>query len=99
MFSNSNRKINFTEKPKGDEIGKAERTDTDKKRDRRNKKMRQRNKQREREKRAQIVEKLRPGLGNKYSKERAMQDLKDVTKSSNVTKVSVTTSSVFITNL
>jgi U3 small nucleolar RNA-associated protein MPP10 len=76
-----------TGRPKGDVIGKAERTSSDKKRERRRKKIRQRERQREREKRERAVEKLRPGLGNKYSKERAMQDLEKVTKSSNVTQV------------
>ncbi|XP_021930767.1 U3 small nucleolar ribonucleoprotein protein MPP10 isoform X2 [Zootermopsis nevadensis] len=75
------------ERPKGDLIGKAERTSSDKKRERRQKKIRQRERQREREKRERDVEKLRPGLGNKYSKEQALRDLEKVTKSSSVTQV------------
>ena len=70
-------------------VGKAERTSTDRKRERRQKKARQRERQHEREKRERAVEKLRPGLGNKYSKERAMRDLEKVTKNSNVTRVSI----------
>jgi U3 small nucleolar RNA-associated protein MPP10 len=75
------------ERPKGDVIGKEERTSSDKKRERRHKKLRQREKQHEREKREQAIEKLQPGLGNKYSKEKAMRDLEKVTKSSNITQV------------
>jgi U3 small nucleolar RNA-associated protein MPP10 len=76
-----------TERPKGDVIGKAERTSSDKKRERRQKKIRQRERQRERDKREQAIEKLRPGLGNKYSKEQALRALEKVTKSSNVMQV------------
>jgi len=68
-------------------IGKEERTSSDKKRERRHKKLRQREQQHEREKRKQAIEKLQPGLGNKYSKEKAMQDLEEVMKSSNITQV------------
>lgn len=75
------------ERPKGDVIGKEERTSSDKKRERRHKKVRQRERQHEREKREQAIEKLRPGLGNKYSKEKAMRDMEKVTKSSNITQV------------
>ncbi|KAJ4434429.1 hypothetical protein ANN_22991 [Periplaneta americana] len=75
------------ERPKGDVVGKAERTSTDKKRERRQKKMKQRERQRERDKRERAIEKLKPGLGNKYSKERALRDLERVTKDSNVTQI------------
>jgi hypothetical protein len=68
-------------------IGKAERTSSDKKREHRHKKMRQREQRRDREKKERAVEKLRPGLGNKYSKARALRDLEHVTKSSNITQV------------
>ncbi|XP_023707400.1 U3 small nucleolar ribonucleoprotein protein MPP10 [Cryptotermes secundus] len=62
---------------KGDLIGKAERTSSDKKRERQHK-VRQR---------ARAVEQLRPGLGNKYSKARALRDLEKVTENSNITQV------------
>ena len=68
-------------------IGKEERTSSDKKRERRHKKLRQRERQQEREKRERAIEKLQPGLGNKYSKEKAMRDLEKVTKNSNITEV------------
>ncbi|XP_066995548.2 U3 small nucleolar ribonucleoprotein protein MPP10 [Anabrus simplex] len=71
-------------KLKGDLIGKAERTKTDKKRERRHKKAMQRQRHKERENRVKTVEKLKPGLGNKYSKERALQMLETVTKDKNV---------------
>lgn len=75
------------EKSKGDLVGKAERTSTDRNRERRQKKARQRERRLEREKRERAVEKLRPGLGNKYSKERALRDMETVTKNSNVTRM------------
>jgi hypothetical protein len=77
----------MTGRPKGDVIGKAERTSSDKKRERRQKKIRQRERQRDRDKRERAVEKLRPGLGNKYSKAQALRDLEKVTKNSNITQV------------
>ncbi|PSN31299.1 U3 small nucleolar ribonucleoprotein MPP10 [Blattella germanica] len=72
---------------KGNVIGKAERTVTDKKREHRKKKAQQRKRKREQVKREQLVEKLRPGLGNKYSKEKAKRDLENVIKNSNVTQM------------
>ncbi|KAG8235803.1 hypothetical protein J437_LFUL014741, partial [Ladona fulva] len=71
-------------KPKGDVIGKGERTETDKKRERRQKKSRQRERRVARERREKIVEKLNPGLGNKYSKEKAIKMLEKVTQEKNV---------------
>lgn len=74
-------------KPKGDIIGETERTSTDKKRQRREKKLKQREKEKERLKREKLIEKVRPGLGNKYSKEKMNKLLEDVTKDRNVNKV------------
>lgn len=70
-------------KPRGDVIGRAERTDTDKKRERRQKKRKQQVHAAEKEKK----EKLRPTLANKYSKESAAKLLDKVTKERNVDKV------------
>lgn len=67
-------------KTKGELKGKGERTATDKKRERRQKKAAKRERQREKEKRQKAVEKVNPGLGNKYSKERAMRDLEKQSK-------------------
>jgi U3 small nucleolar RNA-associated protein MPP10 len=77
----------MTGRLKGDLIGKAERTSSDKKRERRHKKIRQRERQRDRDKRERAVEKLQPGLGNKYSKAQALRDLEKVTKNSSITQV------------
>lgn len=70
-------------KPRGDVIGRAERTDTDKKRERRQKKRKQQVHAAEKEKK----EKLRPTLAGKYSKESAAKLLDKVTKERNVDKV------------
>nr|CAD7199798.1 unnamed protein product [Timema douglasi] len=71
-------------KSKGDALGKGERTSTDKKRERRQKKVKQRERQKEKERREKLVEKLRPGLGNKFSKEKALSALERAAKDSNV---------------
>jgi U3 small nucleolar RNA-associated protein MPP10 len=86
----------MTGRVKGDLIGKAERTSSDKKRERRHKKIRQRERQRDRDKRERAVEKLWPGLGNKYSKAQALQDLEKVTKNSNITQVQLSDMTVRI---
>ncbi len=72
-------------------MGQSERTETDKKRARREKKQRQRQKQAQREKKKKLLEKMNPGLGNKYAKERAMKDLEKQSKQakSGVTVVEV----------
>ncbi|GLV39618.1 uncharacterized protein CBL_08315 [Carabus blaptoides fortunei] len=89
-------------KPRGDVIGRTERTDTDKKRERRQKKRKQQVHAAEKEKK----EKLRPTLANKYSKESAAKLLNKVTKERNVDKMdesigakSVKSSSAFFTQL
>ena len=65
---------------RGDEIGSSERAETDKKRDRRRKKALQSKRQKENEKREKAVDKLNPGLGNKYSKARVMKELENAEK-------------------
>ena len=74
------RDLGSQEKQKGELTGASERTETDKKRARREKKKRQRAKQKQKEKKQQLVEKMNPGLGNKYSKEKAMRDLEAQSK-------------------
>ncbi|XP_077295486.1 U3 small nucleolar ribonucleoprotein MPP10-like [Arctopsyche grandis] len=93
-------------KNKGDIIGKSERTDTDKKRERRQKKLQQREKEKEKQKREKLIEKVRPGLGNKYSKQKMNKLLDSVTKDRNVNKMeeladkkSFTSSTAFFTQL
>lgn len=68
-------------KPKGNPVGKNERTDTERKRERRLKKQQQKSRAREREQRQKLVAKLKPGLGNKYSQEKAIHDLEKASKS------------------
>ncbi|XP_034244529.1 U3 small nucleolar ribonucleoprotein protein MPP10 [Thrips palmi] len=74
-------------KPKGDVKSQEEKTDTDRKRERRQKKKHQKLKSRDREKREAAVAKLKPGLGNKYSKEKAVKLLEKVSKDSNVSLI------------
>ncbi|KAJ8934519.1 hypothetical protein NQ314_013302 [Rhamnusium bicolor] len=74
-------------KVKGEVIGKSERTTADKNRERRKKKLKQRAHLKEKQKREVLVNKLNPGLGNKYSKEKARKLLQQVTKERNVEKM------------
>lgn len=69
-------------------LGKSERTDTDKNRERRKKKQKQRKHIQEKEKKEKMISKMRPGLGNPYSKEKAKKMLEKVTKEKNIDKVS-----------
>ena len=62
--------------------GDTEKDTTDRKRERRDKKKSQRAKQKAKEKKAKLVEKMDPGLGNKYAKEKAMKDLEKQSKHS-----------------
>ncbi|XP_076444067.1 U3 small nucleolar ribonucleoprotein MPP10-like [Babylonia areolata] len=62
-------------KPRGELKGKGERTKEDKHRERKQKKAAKRQRQREKEQQKKAVEKANPGLGNKYSKERALKEL------------------------
>ena len=68
------------DKSKEEMKGKTEKSDTDKKRERRKKKTEKRKKRKEKEQRQKLVEKLNPGLGNKYSKEKAMRELEKTSK-------------------
>ncbi|XP_067036047.1 U3 small nucleolar ribonucleoprotein protein MPP10-like [Acropora muricata] len=70
---------------KKEQKGTTELTETDRKRERRAKKRKQHEKAVEKLKRRKLVEKLNPGLGNKYSKEAALKRLeKDIKTSKNV---------------
>ncbi|XP_046739622.1 U3 small nucleolar ribonucleoprotein protein MPP10 [Diprion similis] len=77
-------------KSRGDLIGKAERTETDMKRERRQKKLNQRDREKAKEKREKIVGKLKPGLGNKYSKEKAAKMIDNLSKERNISKIDET---------
>lgn len=76
-----------TDTKKGEMIGQSERTETDKKRQRRQKKAKQRAVQKEKEQRQKVVDRLNPGLGNKYSKKKMMEDLKDQEKKGKLTTI------------
>ena len=67
---------------KNEQKGKTELTDTDRKRERRAKKRRQHERVVEKTKRRKLVEKLNPGLGNKYSKKAALEKLEKEQKNS-----------------
>lgn len=67
---------------KNEQKGKTELTDTDRKRERRAKKRRQHERAVEKTKRRKLVEKLNPGLGNKYSKKAALEKLEKERKNS-----------------
>ena len=75
------------DKSRGEDIGQTERDETDKKRDRRKKKSNQRQKAKEKEKREKLVNKLNPGLGNKYSKAKMMKDLETAEKQGKLTQI------------
>ncbi|KRT86003.1 hypothetical protein AMK59_2115 [Oryctes borbonicus] len=72
---------------KGEIIGKSERSDTDKNRERRKKKKKQQVHANEKRKRENTINKVNPGMGNKYSKERAQKQLEKVVKNKNVDKM------------
>lgn len=87
--------------------GDSEKTVTDRKHERRLKKKKQRMRAKEKEKHRKVVGKVKPGLGNKYSKKAAMERLEKETKSGNVSIVkeasgserTLTTSSAFFSRL
>jgi hypothetical protein len=68
------------EKMKGELKAQTEKTETDRKRERRVKKYMKRKRQKERARREKLVQKLNPGLGNKYSKEKAIKELEKQSK-------------------
>ncbi|XP_005092725.1 U3 small nucleolar ribonucleoprotein protein MPP10 [Aplysia californica] len=76
------------EKKKGDVKANEERTSTDKKRALRQKKRDKRERKKAKEAREKVVQKMNPGLGNKYSKEKARKELEQLSKSDrNVTMI------------
>lgn len=94
------------DKKKGELMEDKEKTKTDKKRERREKKSIKRATIREREKREALVAKMNPGLGNKYSKGKAMKKLEEAEKQGKVVTIknkekdkTVKTSKSFFTSL
>ncbi|GFN92137.1 U3 small nucleolar ribonucleoprotein protein mpp10 [Plakobranchus ocellatus] len=83
------------EKIKGDLKADDERDSTDKKRDRRHKKTEKRLRNKAKEAREKVVEKMKPGLGNKYSKAKAIKQLEQISKTDrNVTVIKAKTEQV-----
>ncbi|XP_078686007.1 U3 small nucleolar ribonucleoprotein MPP10-like isoform X2 [Branchiostoma floridae x Branchiostoma belcheri] len=74
-------------KSAGQEKGSLEKSVTDRKRERRQKKMEKRRRLQEKEKKHRLVEKLNPGLGNKYAKKRAMEELEKQSRRGGKTKI------------
>ncbi|GFS10750.1 U3 small nucleolar ribonucleoprotein protein MPP10 [Elysia marginata] len=68
------------EKVRHDLKAVEERDSTDKKRDRRQKKKEKREKKKAKDAREKVVEKMNPGLGNKYSKAKAIKKLEQISK-------------------
>jgi len=94
------------DKEKGELMEDKEKSKTDKKRERRQKKAIKRATIREREKREALVNKINPGLGNKYSKGKAMKKLEEAEKHGKVVTIknkekdkTVKTSKAFFTSL
>merc|ERR1719466_615218 len=75
------------DKKKGELMEDKEKTKTDKKRQRREKKAIKRAAIREREKREALVAKINPGLGNKYSKQKAIKKLEEAEKQGKVVNI------------
>ncbi|XP_063432396.1 U3 small nucleolar ribonucleoprotein protein MPP10-like [Mytilus trossulus] len=69
------------EKMKGELKATTEKSETDKKRERRTKKNMKKKKRKEKNQREKLIEKLNPGLGNRYSKEKAQKELEKQSKS------------------
>lgn len=91
-------------KPRGDLIGKAERTKTDMKRERRRKKMKQRARQQAIEKKEKLNA-IKPGIAKKYKKEKATELAKKLSKNRNIIRMDESsfkapkTSTAFFTQL
>lgn len=96
--------IIFSAKPRGDLIGKAERTKTDMKRERRRKKMRQRARQQAIEKKEKLNA-IKPGIAKKYKKEKTTELAKKLSKNRNIIRMDESsfkvpkTSTAFFTQL
>ncbi|TRY76798.1 hypothetical protein TCAL_04034 [Tigriopus californicus] len=69
------------------ELDATEKTETDRKRERRKKKTKQRAIRKDKEQREKLVNKLNPGLGNKYSKEKMKKELQRAEKKGEITSL------------
>lgn len=92
------------DKQRAESKGSSELSKRDRKYQRRVKKKKQRMVAREREKTQKMVEKINPGLGNKYSKAKLLEKLKrenknTITAENNLDQTSLTSSTAFFTKL
>lgn len=93
------------DKAKGELMDDAEKTETDKKRERREKKAKKSAVRKNRERREAQVEKMNPGLGNKYSKKKALKKIEEAEKQGKVSTIkgskdkSVKSSTAFFSSL
>ena len=72
------------DKKKGELMDDREKTKTDRKRDKREKKAKLKAKIKDKERKEKLVAKINPGLGNKYSKEKALKKLEEAEKQGQV---------------
>jgi len=70
----------IVEKEKGELKEGEDRDKTDKNRERRDKKAKKRAVRKERENREKLIDKINPGMGNKYSKQRALREVEEAEK-------------------
>ena len=77
------------DKKRGDLKGTDEMTSTDKKHALRLKKKEKRARKKAKEANKKIVDKMNPGLGNKYSKKKAVKKLETLSKTENITMIKV----------
>lgn len=75
------------EKEKGELKEGEDRDKTDKNRERRDKKSKKRAARKERENREKLIDKINPGMGNKYSKERALREIEEAEKQGKLTTI------------
>ena len=75
------------DKKKGELMDDKEKTKTDRKREKRDKKAKLKAKIKEKERKEKLVAKINPGLGNKYSKEKALRQLEEAEKQGTVINI------------
>merc|ERR1719342_1286896 len=75
------------DKKKGELVDDKEKTKTDRKREKREKKAKLKAKIKDKERKEKLVSKLNPGLGNKYSKEKALRQLEEAEKQGTVISI------------
>ena len=95
----------MVDKKKGELMETAEKTETDRKRERREKKAAKGAARKNRERKEALVEKMNPGMGNKYSKAKALKKIDEAEKQGKVSKIkgtkdkSIKSSTAFFSSL